>query len=233
MAVSEVSAWLIAAWTRPPDWSADVTKNSASGVQWRGTVGDITTRHDTTELARRISRARTTLSECHRALTRATDEQELLDDICRIAVGLAGYSLAWVGFAEDDERKTVRPVARYGEAAPYLDEISVTWGDNARGRGPTGTAIRTGRVRLARDLVVEPGYGPWRATAARYHLASSLSLPLLKDDLAFGGLEFFFCLCQASNEVLFIEESQFRNLPLTLAGVPFTYAEIESCVALD
>jgi PAS domain S-box-containing protein len=163
-----------------------VTKNSASGVQWRGTVGDITTRHDATELARRIGRARTTLSECHRALTRATDEQELLDDICRIAVGLAGYSLAWVGFAEDDERKTVRPVARYGQAAPYLDEISVTWGDDARGRGPTGTAIRTGRVRLARDLVVEPGYGPWRATAARHHLASSLSLPLLKDDLAFG-----------------------------------------------
>ena len=101
-------------------------------------------------------------------------------------MGLGGYSLAWVGFAEDDERKTVRPVARYGEAAPYLDEISVTWGDDALGRGPTGTAIRTGRVRLARDLVVEPGYEPWRATAARHHLASSLSLPLLKDDVAFG-----------------------------------------------
>ena len=101
-------------------------------------------------------------------------------------MGLAGYSLAWVGFAEDDERKTVRPVARYGEAAPYLDEISVTWGDDALGRGPTGTAIRTGRVRLARDLVVEPSFEPWRATAARHHLASSLSLPLLKDDVAFG-----------------------------------------------
>jgi PAS domain S-box-containing protein len=165
-----------------------VTKDEADGVEWRGTVGDITTQLDEAELARRISRARTTLSECHRALTRATDEQELLDDICRIAVGLAGYSLAWVGFAEDDERKTVRPVARYGEAAPYLDEISVTWGDDARGRGPTGTAIRTGRVRLARDLVLEPGYETWRATAARHGLASSLSLPLLKDDLAFGAL---------------------------------------------
>lgn len=68
-------------------------------------------------------------------------------------MGLGGYSLAWVGFAEDDERKTVRPVARYGEAASYLDEISVSWGDDALGRGPTGTAIRTGRVR-------------WRATSS-------------------------------------------------------------------
>jgi PAS domain S-box-containing protein len=79
-------------------------------------------------------------------------------------------------------------VARYGEAAPYLDEISVTWGRGALGRGPTGTAIRTGHVRLARDLVVEPSYEPWRASAARQGLESSLSLPLLKDDVAFGAL---------------------------------------------
>jgi len=103
-------------------------------------------------------------------------------------VGVAGYSLAWVGFAEDDERKTVRPVARYGEAAPYLDEISVSWGDDALGRGPTGTAIRTGRVSLARDFVAESSFEPWRATAARHHLGSSLSLPLCKDDVAFGAL---------------------------------------------
>jgi PAS domain S-box-containing protein len=165
-----------------------VKKGEAGGTGRRGTVQDITTHPDEAELARRISRARTTLRECHRALIRATDEQELLDTICRIAAGLGGYSLAWVGFAEDDARKTVRPVARYGEAAPYLDEISVTWGDDALGRGPTGTAIRTGRVRLARDLVVEPNYETWRATAARHGLASSLSLPLLKDDVAFGAL---------------------------------------------
>ncbi|HEX7490937.1 MAG TPA: EAL domain-containing protein [Candidatus Limnocylindrales bacterium] len=119
-------------------------------------------------------------------MTRATDEQELLDAMCRIAVGMAGYPLAWVGFAENDEGKTVRPVARYGEAARYLDEVSITWGKNPLSSGPTGTAIRTGKVRMARDLTVEPGYGPWRATAAEYSLASSISLPLLKDGVAFG-----------------------------------------------
>jgi PAS domain S-box-containing protein len=165
-----------------------VTKDEVGGVHWRGTDQDITTQPDEAEFARRIGRARTTLIECNRALTRATDEQELLDAVCRIAVGLAGYSLAWVGFAEDDERKTVRPVASYGEAAAYLDEISVTWGHNALGRGPTGTAIRTGDVRLARNLVVEPSYKTWRASAARHHLASSIGLPLLKGDVAFGAL---------------------------------------------
>jgi hypothetical protein len=35
------------------------------------------------------------------------------------------------------------------------------------------------------------------------------------------------------NDLLFIEEHQLKNLPLTLDGVPFTSAEIESCVASD
>lgn len=153
-----------------------------------GKTRDIATHPDEDELARRIGRARTALSECHQALIRATDEQALLDTICRISVGVAGYSLAWVGFAEHDERKTVRPVARYGEAASYLDGISVTWGPDALGRGPTGSSIRTGQTRSAGDFVVELGYEPWRARAARHGLASSISLPLLKDGVAFGAL---------------------------------------------
>jgi len=140
--------------------------------------------HDESE-AGRISRARTALIECNRALIRATDEQQLLDAVCRVAVGLGGYSLAWVGFAENDERKTVRPVATYGEAAPYVDDVSVTWGYDKLGRGPTGTAIRTGRVCMTRDLAADPEF-PWRAEAARYGLRALLSLPLARDGVAFG-----------------------------------------------
>ena len=164
-----------------------MTIDEAGGVQSGGTARD-TTAHLDDEIARRVERARAALIESHRALMRATDEQVLIDTICRIAVGVAGYSLAWVGFAETDERKTVRPVARYGEAAAYLDEISVTWGSGALGRGPTGSAIRTGQPRLARDLDSEKGYEPWRAIAARHGLASVLGLPLLKDGVAFGAL---------------------------------------------
>jgi hypothetical protein len=36
-----------------------------------------------------------------------------------------------------------------------------------------------------------------------------------------------------NENLFFVEESQVRNLALTLDGVPFTCAEIESCVALD
>ncbi len=140
------------------------------------------------DVARRVDRARTALIECHRALIRATDEQVLIDTICRIAVEVAGYPLAWVGFAEQDAHKTIRIVARYGEAAAYLDEISVTWGPDVRGRGPTGNSIRTGKPRLARSMATDPDYGPWREAAARHGIASGMSLPLLRDGSAFGAL---------------------------------------------
>ena len=154
----------------------------------RGTAGGIAARDVELELARRVNRARNALGECLRTLVRATDEQELCDAICRVVVDVAGYSLAWIGLAEDDERKTVRQLSRRGEAASYPDEIPVTGGDDALGLGPAGTAIRTGRVRRAGELVIEPSYEPWRVAAARHGLESSVSLPLLKDDVAFGAL---------------------------------------------
>ena len=35
------------------------------------------------------------------------------------------------------------------------------------------------------------------------------------------------------DDLLFVEESKVRNLGLTVEGVPFIYAEIESCVTMD
>jgi len=54
------------------------------------------------------------LSQCNEVLVRALDEAALLGDIGRIIVEVGGYRLAWVGLAEQDEMRTVRPVARGG-----------------------------------------------------------------------------------------------------------------------
>ena len=62
-----------------------------------------------------------------------------------------GYKLAWVGYAEHDEAKSVRPVAWADGTPDYVESAKVSWGDDERGRGPTGTAIRTGRMTVVRD----------------------------------------------------------------------------------
>src|SRR5271157_2887328 len=97
------------------------------------------------ETLARLVREQRAVSMCHQTLMRAVDEQALLDDICRIVCEEAGYRMAWVGFAEHDEAKTVRPVASAGFVDGYVERAAVTWADAERGRGPIGTAIRTER----------------------------------------------------------------------------------------
>ena len=76
----------------------------------------------------RLNRTLQTLYQCNQALVRATEEYELLRSVCRILVEVGGLRMAWVGYREFDEDKTVRPVAQAGYEAGYLGRINITWG---------------------------------------------------------------------------------------------------------
>ncbi|WP_439861114.1 bifunctional diguanylate cyclase/phosphodiesterase [Pseudomonas sp. MBLB4136] len=135
-----------------------------------------------------LTRALRTLSGCNRALLRAKDEASLLQDICRIIVEKCGYSLAWVGRAETDAAKSITPVAFAGVEKAYIDSLNISWGDNERGRAPTATAIRTGRLTLSRNLLTDPDTARWREGAIQHRIASVLSLPLRVEGEIFGAL---------------------------------------------
>jgi len=45
------------------------------------------------------------LSDCNMAMLHAEDEHKLLEEICRRCVDTGGYRMAWVGFAENNERR--------------------------------------------------------------------------------------------------------------------------------
>lgn len=126
----------------------------------------------------RLNRALKLLSDCNMALVRAEDEHKLLSEICRLIVERGGYRLAWVGYAEQDAAKTVRPVAQAGHELGYLDGANVTWADTERGRGPTGTAIRTGATEVNQDFLSNPNMAPWREAALERGFQSSIALPL-------------------------------------------------------
>jgi PAS domain S-box-containing protein len=149
---------------------------------------DITERKWAENELRNVNRALRLTSQCNQEMVRATDESALLQAICRIAVEHGGYRLAWVGFAEQDEARSVRPVAQAGFDEGYLDTVKITWADTEHGHGPTGTAIRTGQPVLARNIPTDPAFGPWRAAAIRRGYASSIALPLLSEGHCFGAL---------------------------------------------
>ena len=136
----------------------------------------------------RVNQAQRVLSKCNEALIRATEESGLLQQICDLIVEEAGYRLCWVGRAENDEAKSVRAIAQAGFEAGYLATLNITWADTERGRGPTGTCIRTRETVVTKRIATDPKMIPWREEALKRGYGSSVSIPLIVDSEAFGAI---------------------------------------------
>ena len=140
---------------------------------------------------KRLNRALRLLSDCNMALVHAEEEHDLLAEICRLCVESGGYLMAWVGYAEQDEARTVRPVAQSGYENGYLDSIRVSWADTEFGRGPTGTAIRTGVPGINQNVLTNPRVAPWKEAAIQRGYQSSIALPLIGDAKVLGALTMY------------------------------------------
>ncbi|MBI5100442.1 MAG: PAS domain S-box protein [Nitrospirae bacterium] len=163
-------------------------------------VTDISELKRTDEKLRKTARALRAISECNKALVRSEDEGALLRDVCRSIVDIGEYRLAWVGYAQQDEARSVRPVAQAGFEEGYLTAIRITWADEEHGRGPTGTAIRTKNICLARNILSDPNFAPWRKEALKRGYQSSIVLPLVIEDAAIGALNIYAAAPDAFDE---------------------------------
>jgi PAS domain S-box-containing protein len=131
------------------------------------------------------------LSECNQRVVRATEERELLREICGIIVGPGGYPSVWIGFTEEDPGQTVHPVAQKGFEDGYLETLRITWTDTALGRGPAGSAIRSGQPCIVKDLQTAVDFAPWREDVTRRGYASAIGLPLRSNGRVFGALTIY------------------------------------------
>jgi PAS domain S-box-containing protein len=156
-----------------------------------GLLSDITARKRGEQDLKRVNRALRTTSVCNQVLVLAVEESRLLNDICRTLVREGGYRMAWVGFGEHDEGKSVRPVAHFGLEEGYLRTARMTWADTERGRGPTGTAIRTGRLVIGRNIQTDPRFAPWREEALKRGYVSGIALPILLNEEVLGALTIY------------------------------------------
>ncbi len=148
----------------------------------------------------RERRALRFLSGSNQTLLRATRVDTLLDTVCRLAVEAGGYRLAWVGRVERDGRQTVGVLAKAGAASSYLDGITVHWGGDPLGQGPTGRAIVTGAPVACRFIGSDPAFGPWRGAALDHGLESSIALPLVVEGDVFGALTLYSDAADAFDE---------------------------------
>ncbi len=136
---------------------------------------------------KRVERALRVLSRVNQAVLQAEDEKSLLENVCRIVVD-EGYVYSWIGYAEAN--KTVKLMASAGLNG-YAGKIKVTWDESETGRGPTGTAIRTKKPTISKNLEADKAFEPWREEALKRGYASSIALPLIYKDRVFGALKIY------------------------------------------
>ncbi len=153
---------------------------------------EITKRKEKENQLKQLNRTLNALRRSSEAISRAKAEKEFLDDVCKIIIEDCGHEMVWIGYKEDDDYKSVRPVAYAGFEEGYLEKLKITWADTERGRGPTGTAIRTGKPTFCKNMLTDPKFTPWREEALKRGYAASLVLPLFDDDIVFGSLTIYF-----------------------------------------
>lgn len=139
----------------------------------------------------RVTVALRALSTCNEALVRATDEGALLHEICRIIAECAGYLFCWVGHAEQDEAKNVLPIAKAGFEEGYLETVNISWADEDRGHGPTGTCIRTGMAQLSANIESDATFAPWQPEASKRGYAACVAIPIVVESNSFGALTIY------------------------------------------
>jgi diguanylate cyclase (GGDEF)-like protein/PAS domain S-box-containing protein len=145
-------------------------------------------------LARNISvrRRRQAFERVLHEIDRRILQNQTLDDIltfaCAEIAEQYGYALVQLSLRDDDGTVTIRNGG--GVEIDFLADLQVRWDDSDGGRGPTGTAIRTGRAQF-RDLASDPGFAPWRARALEHGLRFATAVPLIAKDRVLGALSLF------------------------------------------
>jgi PAS domain S-box-containing protein len=170
---------------------------------------DISERKKAEDQIFKLSRLYLFIGQINEMIIRATDEETLFKEACRIAVDYGNFKMAWIGKV-DEKTKIVVPIVHAGEEKGYLSSIKIiSVKDAPEGRGPTGTALREGRYIVCNDIENDLMMLPWKKAALDRGFLSSMSLPIIKFGKVVGAFTFYAAIKGFFdiNEIELLEES--------------------------
>jgi PAS domain S-box-containing protein len=126
---------------------------------------------------RRMNRFYAVLSHVNQILIRAHTPDELLQQVCSIAVEQGGFPGARI-YCPEPETSKVAPVASAGDIERFLDAWPIYADERPEGQGPTGTAIREGRIDIINDVTNEARSRPWQKLNEEAGIEGVASFPI-------------------------------------------------------
>jgi transcriptional regulator with GAF, ATPase, and Fis domain len=143
------------------------------------------------ELQIDINRSLKMFTLSNEAIITATDELTLLQYICRVIFEVGKYRFAWIGYTEQNGRRSVHPVAQagfreIGREAPVIDGA-----DPRHGISPFNMALRSCKPAVCNNTIEDPAYEAWRKEAEEIGYRSMIALPLAAENQSFGVLNIY------------------------------------------
>jgi len=152
---------------------------------------EIVIRKDTEKALTLSNYALRVLTRTNEAMVGATNEQYLLDNVCNIIIDTGKYSLAWIGYKDDDELQSLRCITTAGIDAEFLKHPHLTWAELEEGSFPPGRAIREARGVVIQDIITDIDCVPCHSDAKKYGFNSVIALPLFINFEVFGVLAIY------------------------------------------
>ncbi len=142
-----------------------------------GIARDITARKEAEEHIRGLNRVHAVLSGISAAIVRLRDSDALFSEVCRIAVEVGGFRMAWLGLADAADGE-IRLVAHAGQMDGYLVQLHLSPTDDARAPGPTDLALHQGQHVVCNDIATDPRLAPWREGALARDYRALAAFPI-------------------------------------------------------
>ncbi|AUH52387.1 hypothetical protein CXB49_17030 [Chromobacterium sp. ATCC 53434] len=133
------------------------------------------------EKVARLGRVYEVLSRVNALVVRCRDREALFDGICRIAVEVGAYRIAWAGVIDPDTRNgTV--IAFRGDDGDYLRQIRLSAKEDSPHRDrPACRAARLNEIVVCNDAQGDPSLTELIPHLAGYGVRSIASLPIALD----------------------------------------------------
>ena len=175
---------------------------------------------------KKIERLFRLLSKTNLLFSSAKNEEELYKELCNKIINFGGYRFCWIGLVKYDENKTIQPIDHAGFNVEYPDSLNLTWADTERGQGPIGTSIRSQHYSITRNIKTSSSFKPWREEALKRGYQSSISIPIIIENIVIGTLNIYSDKINAfDKEEVEILTEIVKNLSLAIAKM--RYYEIQ------
>lgn len=170
----------------------------------------------------RSNKALKAITACRQILMHATNEYQLLKDICEVIYQFHQCELVWIGYAMHDTAKSIFPVAYSGNKTQLLSKIKISWEDNEYGKGVSSKAIREAEKQIISDITEVGTDFYYKEILLEYGISSTISYPLIINNKAIGVLTLYF------NNITAFEKEELNLLSELASDLAFGIAVLRT-----